>query len=57
MDGLSSGGGGGAKRMIYVGGLAEEVDEKVLEAAFVPFGDIVEVCTVFSLSLFCCRYF
>lgn len=43
MDGLSSGGGGGAKRMIYVGGLAEEVDEKVLEAAFVPFGDIVEV--------------
>jgi len=29
--------------MIYVGGLAEEVDTKVLNAAFIPFGDIVEV--------------
>ena len=33
----------GAKKMIYVGGLAEEVDTKVLNAAFIPFGDIVEV--------------
>ena len=31
------------KKMLYVGGLAEEVDQKVLQAAFVPFGDIVEV--------------
>lgn len=32
-----------SKRTIYVGGLAEEVDEKVLNAAFIPFGDIVDV--------------
>ncbi|XP_075981149.1 peptidylprolyl isomerase cyclophilin-33 [Anticarsia gemmatalis] len=32
-----------SKRTIYVGGLAEEVDEKVLNAAFVPFGDLVDV--------------
>lgn len=25
------------------GGLAEEVDEKVLHAAFIPFGDLVDV--------------
>ncbi|CAG9812552.1 unnamed protein product [Phaedon cochleariae] len=31
------------KRTIYVGGLAEEVDEKVLNAAFIPFGDIIDV--------------
>lgn len=31
------------KRTVYVGGLAEEVDEKVLKAAFIPFGDIVDV--------------
>lgn len=31
------------KRTIYVGGLAEEVDEKVLNAAFIPFGDIVYI--------------
>ena len=29
------------KRVIYVGGLAENVDEKILHAAFIPFGDIV----------------
>jgi len=34
---------GGGKKLLYVGGLAEEVDQKVLQAAFVPFGDIVEV--------------
>ena len=28
---------------MYVGGLAEEVDQKVLQAAFIPFGDIVEI--------------
>ncbi|XP_014487903.1 PREDICTED: peptidyl-prolyl cis-trans isomerase E-like, partial [Dinoponera quadriceps] len=27
----------------YIGGLAEEVDEKVLHAAFIPFGEIVDV--------------
>ncbi|VVD01928.1 unnamed protein product [Leptidea sinapis] len=32
-----------SKRTIYVGGLAEEVDEKVLHAAFIPFGDLVDV--------------
>lgn len=25
------------------GGLAEEVDEKVLHAAFIPFGDIIDI--------------
>ncbi len=33
----------GGKKLLYVGGLAEEVDAKVLQAAFIPFGDIVEV--------------
>lgn len=31
------------KKTIYVGGLTEEVDEKVLRAAFIPFGEISEV--------------
>ncbi len=31
------------KKTVYVGGLAEEVDEGVLRAAFVPFGDLTEV--------------
>lgn len=31
------------KRTIYVGSLADEVDEKTLQAAFIPFGDIFEV--------------
>ncbi|XP_072313978.1 peptidyl-prolyl cis-trans isomerase E [Eucyclogobius newberryi] len=31
------------KRVLYIGGLAEEVDEKVLHAAFIPFGDIVDI--------------
>lgn len=26
------------KRTVYVGGLSEEVDEKTLHAAFIPFG-------------------
>ena len=33
----------GPRKIIYVGGLADEVDTKVLNAAFIPFGDIVEV--------------
>jgi len=28
---------------LVLGGLAEEVDEKVLHAAFIPFGEIVDV--------------
>ncbi|EDV23045.1 expressed hypothetical protein [Trichoplax adhaerens] len=31
------------KRTLYVGGLAEEVDEKVLHSLLIPFGDIVDV--------------
>lgn len=31
------------KRMLYVGGLAEEVNEKTIHAAFIPFGDIVDI--------------
>ncbi|XP_048759992.2 peptidyl-prolyl cis-trans isomerase E-like [Ostrea edulis] len=31
------------KRIVYVGGLAEEVDEKTLHAAFIPFGDILDI--------------
>lgn len=29
--------------LCFSGGLAEEVDEKVLHAAFIPFGEIVDV--------------
>ncbi|TRZ01900.1 hypothetical protein DNTS_014860 [Danionella cerebrum] len=32
-----------SKRVLYVGGLAEEVDEKVLHAAFIPFGDVTDI--------------
>lgn len=28
---------------LFVGGLAEEVDDKVLHAAFIPFGDITDI--------------
>jgi peptidyl-prolyl isomerase E (cyclophilin E) len=31
------------KRTIYVGGLADEVNEKLIQEAFIPFGDITEV--------------
>lgn len=31
------------KRVVYVGGLAEEVGEKILQAAFIPFGDITDI--------------
>ncbi|RHZ47132.1 hypothetical protein Glove_590g16 [Diversispora epigaea] len=31
------------KTTIYVGGLDDQVNEKILHAAFVPFGDIVEI--------------
>ena len=32
-----------SKKVLYVGGLADEVEEKVLHAAFIPFGDIVDI--------------
>ncbi|XP_060584336.1 peptidyl-prolyl cis-trans isomerase E-like [Ruditapes philippinarum] len=32
-----------SKRMVYVGGLSEEVDEKILHAAFIPFGDVTDI--------------
>lgn len=32
-----------SKRTVFVGGLAEEADEKVLHAAFIPFGDLVDI--------------
>eukprot|EP00035_Acanthoeca_spectabilis_P023359 m.448969 g.448969 ORF g.448969 m.448969 type:complete len:324 (-) comp19747_c0_seq1:70-1041(-) len=31
------------KRMLYVGGLADEVDAQTVRAAFIPFGEIVDV--------------
>ncbi|KAH8094968.1 peptidyl-prolyl cis-trans isomerase [Aureococcus anophagefferens] len=31
------------KRILYVGGLTEEVTEEILHAAFIPFGELVEV--------------
>lgn len=31
------------KRTIYVGGLADEVTEKLLNNAFIPFGDLVDI--------------
>lgn len=39
------------KRTIYVGGLAEEVDDKVLKAAFIPFGDIVDVQVILLINI------
>ena len=33
----------GGKRLLYVGGLSEEVNDQVLKNAFIPFGDIVDV--------------
>ena len=29
--------------VVFSGGLAEEVEEKILHAAFIPFGDIVDI--------------
>lgn len=31
------------KRTVYVGGLVDEVTEKLLNDAFIPFGDIVDI--------------
>jgi len=32
-----------SKKTLYVGGLSDLVDERVLTGAFVPFGEIVDV--------------
>ena len=37
------------KKTCYVGGLADEVDESVIRAAFIAFGDISEVVTLSML--------
>lgn len=31
------------KRTVYVGGLADDVNEKLINAAFIPFGDISDI--------------
>lgn len=31
------------KRMLYVGGLADEVNQEMIRAAFIPFGDLIEI--------------
>lgn len=31
------------KRIVYVGGLSEEVDDKTLHAAFIPFGEVTDI--------------
>jgi len=31
------------KRLVYVGGIPEEADEKVIHSTFIPFGDIVDI--------------
>lgn len=31
------------KRTIYVGGLADDVNEKLINDAFIPFGDIADI--------------
>ena len=38
------------KKTCYVGGLADEVDESVIRAAFIPFGDISEVSQYVHIS-------
>ncbi|KAK4790803.1 hypothetical protein SAY86_031216 [Trapa natans] len=38
------------KNTLYVGGLAEEVNEAILHATFIPFGDIKDVKTPLDLA-------
>ncbi|XP_050373448.1 uncharacterized protein LOC126791086 [Argentina anserina] len=38
------------KNTLYVGGLAEEVNESILHSAFIPFGDIKDVKTPLDLA-------
>jgi len=39
------------KRIVYVGGLSEEVDQKVVQGAFLPFGDIVDIRYRWTMKL------
>ncbi|KFM73877.1 Peptidyl-prolyl cis-trans isomerase E, partial [Stegodyphus mimosarum] len=32
-----------SKRTVYVGGLAEEVNKDIIHAAFIPFGEIIDI--------------
>lgn len=32
------------KRTVYVGGLGDNIAKEMVENAFIPFGDIVQVC-------------
>lgn len=34
---------GDVKRTVYVGGLAEEVTDQLLNDAFIPFGDLIDI--------------
>lgn len=38
------------KRVLYVGGLSEEVNEKILHSAFIPFGDIADISVPLDYS-------
>ena len=40
------------KRIVYVGGLGEDIREDLIRAAFIPFGDIKSVMMV-SILQFC----
>lgn len=42
------------KTMLYVGGLAPEVSEEVLHAAFIPFGEIKSLqVSSFKITSYC----
>lgn len=45
----------GANAVPAAGGLAEEVDEKVLHAAFIPFGDITDIQIPLDYETGACR--
>ena len=43
-----------SKKIVYVGGLAEEVDEKILQEAFSPFGETVcQIPLDYVTGIFC----
>ena len=46
-----------AKKTLYVGGLAESVTVQMLTAAFIPFGDLVGVCSALLCIASRCRAF
>lgn len=47
------------KRIVYVGGVGDDIKEELIRAAFIPFGSIKSVsmvrmfCSVYSLCLVC----